>query len=71
MGAELTRKRAGKKTRTGMSETELRKMASKPGHHTPGDGTGMDAGGIPTRQGGDMSGFPHTMPRGGGPQIDE
>jgi len=30
MGAELARKRAGKKTRTGMSEKELEKMASKP-----------------------------------------
>jgi hypothetical protein len=31
MGAELQRKREGKKTRTGMSEDELEKMASK-GH---------------------------------------
>ena len=31
MGAELQRKRDGKKTRTGMSETELEKMASKGG----------------------------------------
>ena len=30
MGAELERKREGKKTRTGMSESELEKMASKP-----------------------------------------
>jgi hypothetical protein len=30
MGAELARKRAGKKTRTGMSEKELKKFASKP-----------------------------------------
>jgi hypothetical protein len=30
MGAELARKRAGKKTQTGMSESELEKMASKP-----------------------------------------
>jgi hypothetical protein len=29
MGAELERKREGKKTRTGMSEKELEKMASK------------------------------------------
>jgi hypothetical protein len=29
MGAELARKRAGKKTKTGMSESELEKMASK------------------------------------------
>jgi len=29
MGAELARKRAGKKTRTGMSEAELRKFAHK------------------------------------------
>lgn len=29
MGAELARKRAGKKTRTGMSEKELEKMARK------------------------------------------
>jgi hypothetical protein len=30
MGAELQRKREGKKTQTGMSEQELEKMASKP-----------------------------------------
>ena len=30
MGAELSRKRAGKKTKTGMSEKELKKFASKP-----------------------------------------
>jgi hypothetical protein len=30
MGAELQRKREGKKTRTGMSEKELEKMATKP-----------------------------------------
>ena len=30
MGAELARARAGKKTKTGMSEKELEKMASKP-----------------------------------------
>jgi hypothetical protein len=30
MGAELERKREGKKTRTDMSESELEKMASKP-----------------------------------------
>lgn len=29
MGAELARKRAGKKTRTGMSEKQLRKFAKK------------------------------------------
>jgi hypothetical protein len=29
MGAELARKREGKKTRTDMSESELKKMASK------------------------------------------
>ena len=29
MGAELARKRAGKKTRTGMSENELEKMATR------------------------------------------
>ena len=29
MGAELARKRAGKKTRTGMSEKQLRKYAKK------------------------------------------
>lgn len=28
-GAELSRKEAGKKTRTGLSEEELKKMASK------------------------------------------
>jgi len=31
MGAELQRKREGKKTQTGMSASELEKMASKPG----------------------------------------
>jgi len=30
MGAELARARAGKKTRTGMSASHLRKWASKP-----------------------------------------
>ena len=30
MGAELERKREGKKTQTDMSESELEKMASKP-----------------------------------------
>ena len=30
MGAELARKRAGKKTRTGMSEKKLREYAKKP-----------------------------------------
>jgi hypothetical protein len=30
MGAELARKREGKKTQTGMSEKELEKFASKP-----------------------------------------
>lgn len=30
MGAELERKREGKKTQTGMSESELEKWASKP-----------------------------------------
>jgi hypothetical protein len=30
MGAELERKREGKKTQTDMSEQELEKMASKP-----------------------------------------
>ena len=30
MGAELERKREGKKTRTGMGESELEKMARKP-----------------------------------------
>jgi hypothetical protein len=29
MGAELARMRAGKKTQTGMSETQLREFASK------------------------------------------
>ena len=33
MGAELARKRAGKQTRTGMSEEELRRMASKARKH--------------------------------------
>lgn len=30
MGAELARKRAGKKTQTGMSESQLRDFAKKP-----------------------------------------
>lgn len=30
MSAELSRKRAGKKTRTGMSEQQLEEFASKP-----------------------------------------
>ena len=33
MGAELARKRAGKKTRTGMSEKQLREFASKRKRH--------------------------------------
>lgn len=32
MGAELARKRAGKKTKTKMSEKQLSDFASKPGH---------------------------------------
>ena len=32
MGAELERKREGKKAQTGMSESELEEMASKPEH---------------------------------------
>ena len=31
MGAELARKRAGKKTKTGMSEKQLEEFAHKPG----------------------------------------
>ncbi len=31
MGADLARKRAGKKTKTGMSEKQLRDYAKKPG----------------------------------------
>ena len=34
MGAELARKRAGKKTETGMSEKQLSEFASKPAGHT-------------------------------------
>jgi hypothetical protein len=37
MGAELERKREGKKTQTGMSESELEKMASKPDHKKKSD----------------------------------
>jgi hypothetical protein len=37
MGAELERKREGKETRTGMSEAELEKMASKPDKKTKKD----------------------------------
>ena len=33
MGAELARKRAGKKTKTGMSETRLQHFARKRGSH--------------------------------------
>ena len=37
MGAELERKREGKKPQTGMSEPELEKWASKPGSKTSKD----------------------------------
>jgi hypothetical protein len=37
MGAELQRKREGKKTQTDMSEAELEKMASKPDSKRKGD----------------------------------
>ena len=37
MGAELERKREGKETRTDMSESELEKMASKPGKSKKSD----------------------------------
>lgn len=33
MGAELARKRAGKKTRTAMTEKQLREFAAKRRHH--------------------------------------
>lgn len=36
-----------------MTTEELEKMASKRPHHSPGDGTGLDAGSIPVRQGTD------------------
>lgn len=35
MGADLARKRAGKKTRTGMSEQQLREFASKADRRKP------------------------------------
>ena len=38
MGAELERKREGKKTKTDMSESELEKMASKPDSQEEGLG---------------------------------
>ena len=38
MGAELERKREGKKTQTDMSEAELEKMASKPKGEKKKDG---------------------------------
>ena len=34
MGADLARKRAGKKTRTGMSESQLREFAKKVKSHS-------------------------------------
>ena len=36
MGAELARKRAGRKTRTGMSEAKLKEFAAKPHHVATG-----------------------------------
>ncbi len=36
MGAELSRKRAGKKTKTGMSEKQLEEYASKGGRKKKG-----------------------------------
>lgn len=68
-GAEIGRKERGEKTVTGLSREELGKMASKPGHNTPGDGTGMDAESIPTKQGNDITGEAPRMPRGGGFQL--
>jgi len=38
MGAELARKRAGKSTETGMSESQLEDFARKPKKHREGDG---------------------------------
>lgn len=35
MGADLARKRAGKETKTGMSEDQLREFAKKPKHKGP------------------------------------
>ena len=35
MGAELSRKRAGKKTRTGMTEAQLEEFASTKTKHLP------------------------------------
>ena len=37
MGAELERKREGKKTQTNMSESELEKMASSPTRRRPAE----------------------------------
>jgi hypothetical protein len=54
MGADLQRAREGKRTRTGMSEEKLEHFASKRKHYSPGDGTGMDAEGIPICQPGDV-----------------
>ena len=38
MGADLARKRAGKKTATGMSERQLAEFAAKPKKDTKGKG---------------------------------
>lgn len=56
MGAELERRRRGKRTRTRMSTAELERMASKPGHNTPGDGTGLDAERVPSIQAHELCG---------------
>jgi hypothetical protein len=51
-GAQYRRRLQGKTTDVDMGTDELAKMASGKPHNTPGDGTGLDAGRIPTRQGG-------------------
>lgn len=51
MGVELARKRAGEKTKTGMSEKQLSEFAGSVKHHSPIEGPqpGTDDGSIYTR----------------------
>lgn len=46
MGAELARKRAGKKTRTGMTEEQLKDFASTPRKGLPYRAKKMQRGGV-------------------------
>ena len=52
MCADMGRAEKGERTKTGMSKEKLHDFCSKPKrHNTPGDGTGMDAGRIPSHTG--------------------